>query len=53
MNELKKIFMDFGKFVSIRKKYWLLPLVLLLVLLAIVTLFSHPAGMAPLIYSIF
>ena len=40
-------------FMKVRKKWWLLPLILLLVLVGGLLVFAHGSVLAPFIYTIF
>ncbi len=40
-------------FMKARKKYWLWPLIILLLLLGVLVVFSGGSALAPFIYSIF
>ncbi|HEX8528819.1 MAG TPA: DUF5989 family protein [Cytophagales bacterium] len=44
---------DFWLFLRTRKKYWLLPLLILLVLLGGLTVLTTNSALAPFIYSLF
>jgi hypothetical protein len=44
---------DFSGFLRERKKFWLLPLLVVLVLMGLLVFFTHGSALAPLIYSIF
>jgi hypothetical protein len=44
---------DLWQFMRVRKKFWLLPLVLLLVLLGGLVVISQQSALASLIYTIF
>jgi hypothetical protein len=44
---------DFLGFLRERKKFWLLPLFLVLLLMGLLVFFTHGSAMAPLIYTIF
>ncbi len=44
---------DFWLFLRTRKKYWLLPLLILLVLLGGLTVLTANSALAPFIYSLF
>jgi hypothetical protein len=44
---------EFWLFLRTRKKYWLLPLIILLVLLSSLTLLTANSALAPFIYSLF
>ena len=49
MNFLK----EFWEFLKVRKKYWLLPILLVLVLFGGLIVLSQGSAVAPLIYTIF
>ncbi|MDA8835164.1 DUF5989 family protein [Candidatus Pelagibacter bacterium] len=44
---------DFLKFLLVRKKYWLLPILLVLVLFGGLIVLSQGSAVAPFIYAIF
>ncbi len=44
---------EFWLFLRTRKKYWLLPLIILLVLLGSLTVLTASSALAPFIYSLF
>ncbi|WP_232073985.1 DUF5989 family protein [Spirosoma aureum] len=44
---------DFWLFVRERKRYWLIPLFIILLLLGLLTVFTTGSALAPFIYSIF
>tara|TARA_B100000795_G_scaffold243017_1_gene206619 strand:- start:17 stop:166 length:150 start_codon:yes stop_codon:yes gene_type:complete len=44
---------EFWAFIKARKKYWLLPIILLLVLFGGLTVLSQGSALAPFIYTIF
>ncbi len=44
---------EFCKFLNVRKKYWLLPILFVLVLFGILIVFSQGSAIAPFIYTIF
>ena len=44
---------EFWEFMKIRKRYWLLPIVLLLSLLGMVIVFTEGSAVAPFIYALF
>jgi hypothetical protein len=46
-------FAEFGDFLKNRKRYWLLPIVVLMVLFGALLLLSQGSAMAPFIYSTF
>ena len=44
---------EFWQFLRIRKKYWLLPTIIVLVLFGGIIILSQGSAIAPLIYTIF
>ena len=44
---------EFWEFLKVRKKYWLLPIILVLVLLGGLIVLSQGSAVAPFIYAIF
>ena len=44
---------EFGEFLKIRKKYWLLPIIVVLALFGILIILSEGSAIAPFIYTIF
>lgn len=44
---------EFWAFMRVRKKYWLLPIVITLLLLSILIIFSETSAVAPFIYTLF
>ena len=44
---------EFWEFLKIRKKYWLLPILLVLVLFGGIIILSQGSAVAPFIYTIF
>lgn len=44
---------EFFQFLRIRKKYWLLPILIILVLFGGIIVLSQGSAVAPLIYTIF
>jgi len=45
--------MEFVRFLRARKKYWLLPIIILLGLLGVLIVFSESSSLAPFIYTLF
>ena len=48
-----KFLKDIVKFIMVRKKYWLIPLILALLMLAVVIFAVETAPVLPVIYPIF
>ena len=44
---------EFWEFIKIRKKYWLLPILIVLVLFGALIVLSQGSAIAPFIYTIF
>jgi hypothetical protein len=44
---------DLWAYMKVRKKYWLLPLILILLLLGILIIFAGSSAVGPFIYTIF
>jgi hypothetical protein len=44
---------DIWGYMKVRKKYWLLPLILVLLLLGLIFIFSSGSAVAPFIYTLF
>jgi len=47
------IFKELWAFMRIRKKWWLLPILLMIVLLGIILIFAQGSALAPFIYTVF
>ena len=47
------IFADFWNFMRIRKKWWLLPIIITLILVGILVVFAHSSALSPFIYALF
>lgn len=50
---MMELFRDFFLFIRARKKYWMVPLFLTLVLLGGLIVFSQGSAFAPFIYTLF
>ncbi|MGF1636308.1 MAG: DUF5989 family protein [Cyclobacteriaceae bacterium] len=48
-----EIFKDFWLFLKERKKFWMLPLMVILIFIGMVTVFAGGSALAPFIYSLF
>ena len=44
---------EFYEFLKVRKKYWLLPIIIVLTLFGILIVLSQSSAVAPFIYTIF
>ncbi len=53
MKEIIELIQDIWDFLKIRKKYWLAPLIITIVLMGSLILFTQGSVIAPFIYSIF
>ena len=47
------IFKEFIEFLKIRKRYWLAPIAIILVLLSMLIVFAQSSAVAPFIYTLF
>ena len=53
MNPLLDLLMDIWDFMKVRKKYWLAPLIITIVLMGALLVFTQGSVVAPFIYTIF
>ena len=49
----KSLIREFWEFIRIRKRYWLIPIIILLLLLGIFIVFTETSTVAPFIYALF
>lgn len=49
----QSILSEFLEFLKMRKRYWLLPVVLVLLLLGALVVFTESSAVAPFIYALF
>lgn len=47
------LFREFWMFLKIRKKWWLLPIIIVMVLVGALLVFAQGSALAPFIYTIF
>lgn len=47
------IFKELWQFLKVRKKWWLLPILILIVLLGLILVFAQGSALAPFIYTVF
>ena len=47
------IIIELWEFLKIRKRYWLIPIVLMLIMFGALTIFTESSAIAPFIYAIF
>jgi len=48
-----KIIVEFWRFLRVRKKFWLAPIVVILVLLSLLIVLTQGSALAPFIYALF
>ncbi len=48
-----KLFLELMKFVFVRKKFWLLPIIIVLFMFGIIIVLTQGSAVAPFIYTIF
>ncbi len=53
MNSFIELIIDIWDFLRIRKKYWLAPLIITIILMGALIVFTQGSVVAPFIYSIF
>tara|TARA_A100001388_G_scaffold211501_1_gene162024 strand:- start:103 stop:264 length:162 start_codon:yes stop_codon:yes gene_type:complete len=53
MKDFIDLVKDFWDFLKVRKKYWLAPLIITIVLMGTLIVFTQGSVVAPFIYSIF
>ncbi|HRZ40905.1 MAG TPA: DUF5989 family protein [Candidatus Omnitrophota bacterium] len=44
---------EFWEFLKVRKRYWLLPIVVILMLLGVIIVLTESSAVAPFIYTLF
>jgi len=49
----QSIIIEFWRFLKVRKRYWLLPIVVILLLFSVVIVFTESSAIAPFIYALF
>lgn len=49
----QSIIIEFWEFLKFRKRYWLTPIVLMLLLLSALIVFTESSAVAPFIYALF
>ncbi len=49
----QSIIVEFLEFLKVRKRYWLLPVVFVLLLLGAIVVFTESSAIAPFIYALF
>jgi hypothetical protein len=49
----QSIFIEFWEFMKVRKRYWLLPIVVVLLLFGALIVFTESSAIAPFIYALF
>ena len=49
----QSIISEFWEFIKVRKRYWLLPIVVVLLLLGALIVFTETSAVAPFIYALF
>ena len=47
------IFTELWRFMRMRKKWWLFPIILIIVLLGLILIFAQTSPLAPFIYTVF
>jgi len=47
------VLIEFWEFMKARKRYWLMPIIIILILLGSVIVFTESSAIAPFIYALF
>ncbi len=47
------IFMELWGYMKVRKKFWLVPIIIILLLLGLLIIFTESSAVAPFIYALF
>ena len=47
------LFKEFWEFIRMKKKYWLLPIIIVLLLMGTLIIFAQTSALAPFIYTLF
>ncbi|MGE0268878.1 MAG: DUF5989 family protein [Candidatus Omnitrophota bacterium] len=47
------ILKEFWEFLKVRKRYWLAPIIIILVILSLLIIFAQTSAVTPFIYTIF
>lgn len=50
---MSEFFIDLWEFMKVRKKFWLAPIIIVLLLLGALLVFAQGSAVAPFIYTIF
>jgi hypothetical protein len=50
---MTRLFREFWQFLRVRKKWWLLPIVVVMVFVGALLVFAQGSALAPFIYTIF
>ena len=53
MKEFLELLKDIWDYFKVRKKYWLVPLIITILIMGSLIVFTQGSGVAPFIYSIF
>ena len=49
----QSLLVELWKFMSVRKKWWLLPIIIMLVLVGILIIFGQSSAVSPFVYALF
>ncbi|MBS3140789.1 hypothetical protein J4405_01430 [Candidatus Woesearchaeota archaeon] len=52
MSHNKSIILEFWDFLKIRKKWWLLPIIIMLILVGVLIVFGQSSAISPFIYAL-
>ncbi|MFH1874293.1 MAG: DUF5989 family protein [Pseudomonadota bacterium] len=50
---MKQLFINLWEFLKIRKKFWLMPIIIVLFLFGLLLVFAESSSIAPFVYTLF
>jgi hypothetical protein len=53
MSKNKNLLLELWDFLKVRKKWWLLPIILMLILVGALIIFGQSSALSPFIYTLF
>jgi hypothetical protein len=53
MSQYSSLVVELWHFMRVRKKFWLLPIILVMLLMGMLVIFAQGSALAPFIYTIF
>lgn len=50
---MPNIISDFYKYIKVKKKYWLIPIIIMLVVIGALIVFGQSSALSPFVYALF